>query len=283
MNHLQQQREIHNQMYGQRVRGMGEDAFTRYLVAWRLQASMARLLEVGQGQISFDSSILVLCSGEGWEGTLLCDMGFRNVTISDIANLAVAQGLNRDPRLRGVVLEAERSGLPDNAFEVVLVQDGLHHLQSPVQGFTEMLRLARTAVVFIEPHDSLVGNRIGTKWESHGTAVNYVFRWNKRLVEDVAASYLGPNAFDNHSVTYWHHTIVYKKLAHKLGGGLGRAAVRLIKFTLQGLFPQSGNNICGMVIKKHYCALESRRPIKEYFSGSRSRPGPTNGAREPNH
>lgn len=271
MDHLQQQREIHNQMYGERIRPLGDDDFTRYLVAWRLRASMCRLLEVGAGRITLDSSILILCSGEGWEGTLICDMGFRNVTISDVANLAVAQGLDRDPRLRGLVLAAEQSGLPDNAFDVVLVQDGLHHLQSPVQGFTEMLRLARIAVVFIEPHDSLVGNRIGLKWEIHGSAVNYVFRWNKRLVEDVAASYLGPNAFDNHSVTYWHHTLVYKKLARKIGGGLGRTAVRLIKSTLEGVLPNHGNIICGLVLKKHCCPLEARPPSKQYFSGIRSR------------
>jgi ubiquinone/menaquinone biosynthesis C-methylase UbiE len=68
--------------------------------------------------------------------------------------------MDRDKRLKGIVLNAERTNLPSQSFDIALVQDGLHHLSSPVQGFTEMLRVAKRAVVFLEPHDSLVGRMI---------------------------------------------------------------------------------------------------------------------------
>jgi hypothetical protein len=55
----------------------------------------------------------------------------------------------------------------------------LHHLPRPVTGFTEMLRVAKKAVIVIEPYDSLIGNLLGTEWEEQGTAINYVYRWDK--------------------------------------------------------------------------------------------------------
>jgi ubiquinone/menaquinone biosynthesis C-methylase UbiE len=101
--------------------------------------AMWRLTTASNGRISKSSKILLMCGGEGLEGSILCDMGYRNVTISDISERGVAEAIKRDSRLQGLVLNAERADVESNSFEVVIVQDGLHHLQSPVQGFTEML------------------------------------------------------------------------------------------------------------------------------------------------
>ena len=183
------------------------------------------------------------------EGSILCDMGFLDVTVSDLAEQGVKAALNRDTRLKGVVLNAEHLDLTNDSFDIVLVQDGLHHLSLPIVGFTEMLRVAKKAVVFLEPHDSLVGRLIGTQWEKNGSAVNWVFRWDKELVEQVMSSYLGPNQFENLSFSFWHHDS-YEKLPKLLGSVLGLSAIKSIKVLLDITMGNVGNQFCGMVLKR---------------------------------
>jgi hypothetical protein len=135
---------------------------------------------------------------------------------------------------------------------VVIVQDVLHHLPRPVNGFTEMLRIARHAALFLEPHDSLPGRFVGTTWEQNGDAVNYVFRWTKSLVQDITCSYLGNDQFVNASFSFWHHNPALGRLGRILGGG--RFALRSIsvcKAVANLLLASEGNQFCGLVIKQH--------------------------------
>jgi ubiquinone/menaquinone biosynthesis C-methylase UbiE len=62
------------------------------------------------------------------EGSILCDLGFTNVTVSDLADNGVNAAMDRDKRLKGIVLNAERTNLPSQSFDIASVQDGLHHL-----------------------------------------------------------------------------------------------------------------------------------------------------------
>ncbi len=226
------------------------DAIAQYLTPWRLKNAVCRLLQADKS-ISFGSSVLVLCAAEGNEGSVLLDIGFLNVTVSDLSNTVCEVAVRRDPRLKARPLNAEETGLPSQSFDIVVVQDGLHHLQRPVQGFTEMLRVASSAVIFLEPHDSLVGRLIGTKWETNGPAVNYVFRWTKRLVQDATCSYLGRSAFENLSFSFWHHNVVLARVGQRLGdGGFAIAFIKIVKACLDFLLPGMGNQFCGLVIKK---------------------------------
>lgn len=253
MNHLERQKAQHDLKYaeGSRSHVTSDDPLVRYVTHWRLKESFRRLKESAPDRISSNSRILVMCAGEGAEGSALCDMGFQDVTVSDLSEFGVAAAVARDGRLKGLVLNAESTNLEAGAFDVVVVQDGLHHLQSPIQGFTEMLRVCSVAALFLEPHDSLVGKLIGTKWERNGDAINYVFRWTRQLVEDVASSYLGPDSFENRSVSFWHHNIVFHRLGAKIGGGrIGINAIRVIKTILDALLGRAGNQFCGMVIRR---------------------------------
>jgi SAM-dependent methyltransferase len=249
--YLERQRS-HTDAYfagGPRLHSVSDDAFTRYIFEWRIRIAIDRLQKRG-ASLGPDSRFLILCAAEGHEGSVLCDLGFRNVTVSDISPVALRVALHRDPRLRGQVLLAEELDLPAVAFDIVLVQDGLHHLRSPVQGFTEMLRVCAHAAIFLEPHDSWVGRTIGTKWERNGDAVNYVFRWSRSLVENIASSYLGQDRFQNLSFSFWHHTPRYAQLGKYLGGErLAIAAVRSLKFVLDHTL-QFGNQFCGIILKK---------------------------------
>lgn len=252
MNQLQKQKEVSNRIYstGSRQHVLSEDVAIRYIVSWRVEECLRRLMSRSKGLINHDNSILILCSGEGMEGSILCDMGFVDVTVSDLAEQGVQVALERDCRLKGLVLNAEQIDLTDESFDVVLVQDGLHHLSSPIRGFTEMLRVAKKGVAFLEPHDSLVGRIIGTQWEKNGDAINYVFRWDKALVGKVLSSYLGPNGWTNISFSYCHHNIVYAKIINVLGSSLGLPAIKFIKALLDTTMGRFGNALCGLVLKQ---------------------------------
>lgn len=253
MQHWEKQKAQHDARYAAGPRGhtVSSDPFVNYVTRWRLREAFRRLHAAAGGRIDADSRILVMCAGEGLEGSVLCDLGYRNVTVSDISDVGVRQAMNRDSRLKGVVLNAEAVALDDDAYDVVVIQDGLHHLRSPVTGFTEMLRVGAVAAIFLEPHQSLAGSLLGTKWERNGDAVNYVFRWSRRLVEDVACSYLVERKFDNLSLAFWHHNIVFGRLGRLVGGGKqGILLVRTVKYLLDGLLGRMGNQFCGLVLKR---------------------------------
>jgi SAM-dependent methyltransferase len=225
---------------------------TRYIVSWRLKESFRRIEKHVGRPVDPGQSILMACAGEGGEASICCDLGFTDVTFSDLSSAAVKAGMTRDARLKGVVLDAENLNLPDNSVDIVIVQDGLHHLPSPTRGFTEMMRVARVATIFMEPHDSFVGAAIGTKWERNGDAINYVFRWTKRLVGDIASSYLGQNTFDNLSFSYWHHNVVFAKVGRIVGAGAnGRRTITGVKYFLDHCVPLSGNQFSGIVLKNY--------------------------------
>lgn len=253
MQHWEKQKAQHDARYALGPRGhtVSSDPFVNYVTRWRLQEAFRRLHLVPNEKVGYDSSILVLCAGEGLEGSVLCDLGYQNVTVSDISDIGVEQALKRDPRLKGMVLNAEKVELSDDAFDVVVVQDGLHHLRCPVSGFTEMLRVGAKAAIFLEPHQSLAGKLMGTKWEQNGNAINYVFRWDRRLVHDIASSYLVEKQFVNMSFSFWHHNIVYGKLGRAIRGGKqGIFLIRMVKKILDVPFGRIGNQFCGLIVKK---------------------------------
>jgi SAM-dependent methyltransferase len=165
------------------------DPLTRYLRDRRLSIALA-MLRAHMPDPYESLSALVVCGGVGGEGTFLARQGFGEVTVSDFSDAALAICQERDPRLRTIRLDAEAVELADGSFDVVLVQDGLHHLTRPTLGLSEMLRVARRAVIVIEPHSGITGRIFGTTWEEEEGATNYVFRWNKHLLREVTYSYL---------------------------------------------------------------------------------------------
>lgn len=252
IDHIENQKQASEGVFskGSRAHVLSGDPLVRYLTRWRLEQSVWRLSRHLGERFSWDWDVLVLCAGEGYEGSILCDLGFHRVTVSDLSENGVKAALARDPRLQGQSADAENLPFSDQSFGLVVIQDGLHHLSRPTQGFTEMLRVAEHAVFFLEPHDSMVGNRVGTRWEKNNGAINYVFRWKRKLVQDIASSYFGHDQFDNLSLAFWHHNIVLERVGHRLGGGGG--ALRILKVAkgfMDTLFGRWGNQFCGMVVR----------------------------------
>jgi len=194
-------------------------------------------------------SALVVCGGVGGEGVFLRRAGFGDVTVSDLSEEALEVCRRLDPQLKTLPLNAEdMAEIPDASYDLVLVQDGLHHLPRPVLGFTEMLRVARTAVIVIEPCDSLVGKIIGTEWEEHGDAVNYVFRWNHSMLEQATRSYLLRKDSIVLSHRVWDHNVVVGRVVNRLPKRWRLPAAKAIYGTLAPV-NSLGNMMVGIVVK----------------------------------
>jgi SAM-dependent methyltransferase len=224
------------------------DPLTRYVRDRRLRVA----LDILKDQRRLDpanQTALTVCGGVGGEGTFLRDFGFQDVTVSDLSKEALDSCERFDPRLKTMLLNTESMmELPDNSFDIVLVQDGLHHLPRPVLGFTEMLRVARVAAIVIEPHYSLVGKLIGTEWEVHGDAVNYVFRWNRSILEQATRSYLLVKDSTIVPRRLWDHNLAIGKVATKMPKPLQVRVAKTIYAALRP-FDRVGNMMVGVVMK----------------------------------
>ena len=159
---------------------------------------------VREGWMAPDDHVLVVAGGHADRAVLLA-AGLRRVTIS-----------NLDERMDGgsyapyawSFQDAEALGFPDDAFDVCVVHQGLHHCRSPHRGLLEMYRVARRGLVMFEPQDTAltrlgvrlgVGQRYelaavadnGLRWGGvQNTDVpNFVYRWTEREVRKALASY----------------------------------------------------------------------------------------------
>jgi SAM-dependent methyltransferase len=194
-------------------------------------------------------SVLVVCGGVGGEGVFLRRFGFGDVTVTDLSDAALAVCRRLDPQLKTLPLNTEDMvQIPDGGYDLVVVQDGLHHLPRPVLGFTEMLRVARTAVIVIEPHDSLVGRLVGTEWERQGDAVNYVFRWTHSMLKQAALSYLLRSDSIVLTRRVWDHNVAVGRAVKRLPEHWRLAGAKAIYRALSPV-NRLGNMMVGVVVK----------------------------------
>jgi SAM-dependent methyltransferase len=250
---VEAQRTVMERTYGDRTDARWafhytSDPLTRYLRDRRLTIALRILRRHGRLDPA-RQRVLLVCGGIGGEGTFLRDAGFRDVTVSDLSEQALRRCEQFDPRLRTRRLNAEdMTEVDDGAYDVVLVQDGLHHLPRPTLGFTEMLRVAREAVVVIEPHYGMVGKVMGTEWETQGDAVNYVFRWNRPMLEQATRSYLLSR--DAVVVTHrlWDHSLLLGRAVGRLPAAVRPVAARAAYAALTPL-GRCGNMMVGVVLK----------------------------------
>jgi SAM-dependent methyltransferase len=194
-------------------------------------------------------SVLVVCGGAGEEGMFLRGFGFSDITISDLSSEAIAVCREISPDFKTTVANAEdMRDFRDESYDIVVVQDGLHHLQRPVQGFTEMLRIARVAVVVIEPHHGLAGSLLGTTWEDDRDAVNYVFRWNRLILEQATYSYLVRDDVAVVCARLWDHAWTMGRVVDRLPKRVRLPAARALYGALTPL-RSAGNMMVGVVVK----------------------------------
>ncbi|HTI11336.1 MAG TPA: class I SAM-dependent methyltransferase [Puia sp.] len=223
------------------------DKFIRYLRDRRLQKALDYLKANFKDEI-YQWKVLTVCGGVGGEGMFFLRAGFKDVTVSDFSanSLIIAKQFDKD--LKTMQLDAEALDLPDNAYDLVVVQDGLHHLPRPSLGFTEMLRVASKAIIVVEPYNSVVGKMIGTEWEEHEDAINYVYRWDRKMVEQTVKSFLLKRHGAIRVFRFWDHNVVVGKLAKLFPAKLKLQAAKMIYAALIP-FSFTGNMMVGVVVK----------------------------------
>jgi ubiquinone/menaquinone biosynthesis C-methylase UbiE len=225
------------------------ESLARYLLDRRLNIGVEHLMKVADSSPS-SWDVLVVCGGVGGEGTVLANMRFKSVTVSDFSKNALRVCEERDDRLETRILNAENLDLAKESFDLVVVQDGLHHLPRPVLGFTEIIRVAKKGAIVIEPHSGIVANLLGRVWEEVGDTVNYVFRWDKELVEQVTRSYILQAPCYIKTIRLWNHNEAMDKLGKLFGGGhAGLLVVKSCYFVLDLLFGRLGNMAVVLLLK----------------------------------
>jgi glycosyltransferase involved in cell wall biosynthesis/SAM-dependent methyltransferase/predicted RNA-binding Zn-ribbon protein involved in translation (DUF1610 family) len=197
------------------------------------------------------ASALIVCGGSGMDAEVFARLG-ADVTTSDLslgaARRAVARSARFGIQMGSVVADVERLPYSDNSVDVVAVHDGLHHLEDPFRGLSEMARVARRWVVVTEPARASVtelATRLGLAREMEA-AGNRVARLEPAEVGDFlrARGYVIVKA-ERYGMYYPHHP---------------GAAFRLL--SLPGIFPivricwRFGNAIFGRVGNKMVVVAE---------------------------
>ena len=100
------------------------------------------------------ASALTVCGGSGMDAEFLARAG-ATVISSDLSLGAATRAKVRSERysleIRSIVADVEHLPFADQSVDLVAVHDGLHHLDDPYAGLSEMARVARRWVVVTEP------------------------------------------------------------------------------------------------------------------------------------
>jgi len=156
------------------------------------------------------ATALTVCGGSGLDAEYLVRSGAR-VVASDLSIGAARRTRERARRygleIVAIVADIERLPFADEAFDLVLVHDGLHHLQRPEQGLTEMARVARRWVSVNEPAHAVVTSlavRAGLALEQE-EAGNRVERFRLRdIVPSLRTSGFRPVLAQRYAMYYPH-------------------------------------------------------------------------------
>ena len=100
----------------------------------------ARWLTVGDGRFGLDS-------------IRIRRLGFTSVLPTDIGDGLLEQSFRRGLITEYRVENAERMSFADNSFDVVFCKESYHHFPRGPLALYEMLRVARHAVILVEPRD----------------------------------------------------------------------------------------------------------------------------------
>lgn len=131
------------------VRPHGAPRLYRFLLGEKFRRAAAPIAPHLAG-----ATALTVCGGSGIDAEFLARAGAR-VVASDISLGAARRTRERARRygldIAPIVADIERLPFADGDFDIVLVHDGLHHLERPEAGLGEMARVARRWVSVTEP------------------------------------------------------------------------------------------------------------------------------------
>jgi ubiquinone/menaquinone biosynthesis C-methylase UbiE len=166
-----------------RPRDCGE--LYHYLIERKFQAG-CEVLELDLA----GRTLLEICAGSGLMSEKFSHAG-AIVTATDFSTSAVLRAHERARRhafrASFAVADAEQMPFDDRSFDIVAVHDGLHHLQNPEGAIREMGRIARQAVLIMDPANAAL-TRVAVKLgiaEDIEEAGNHVKRLEPRSVAQI--------------------------------------------------------------------------------------------------
>jgi ubiquinone/menaquinone biosynthesis C-methylase UbiE/uncharacterized protein YbaR (Trm112 family) len=233
---------------------------TPALHRWILDEKARRSLTGLENRIS-GWSALTVCGGSGMDAEWLAGAGAQAVS-SDIA-LGAARRAGERSRRHGVSfgsIVADATALPaaDRSIDLVYVHDGLHHLERPQAGLSELLRVCRRAVSITEPSRATataIAIRLGLarEWEESG---NRIARQSlDELVGHVRAAGFRIVRAERYALYYRHRPgRLTKALSLPLALPLARAAWRLV----DRLLGRAGNKLVVVALRDGDEAVEDR-------------------------
>jgi SAM-dependent methyltransferase len=205
---------------------------------------------IDRQSLDVSGSVLAIGAGE-LDVSLLCDLGFSKVTTSNIQGSDTA-----------LALDAENIELPDNSYDVVFAHAVLHHCRSPHKAVTEMARIARKHILFIEPNESSLMDllvkmgfsfpyELAAVWDNghvaggmrNGPIPNFVYRWNKNELRKTLASGTPERQWTVCAYPYWDFFVSEFELAARKDTRLDmitritgvKTFIRLLRFSQAAL------------------------------------------------
>ncbi|ATX79660.1 Methyltransferase domain-containing protein [Mariprofundus aestuarium] len=144
--------------------------------------------------------VLAICATER-EASNFGRYAFDSITLTGLhdQDASLSKFIDADPRMRYERQNGEALSYENQSYDLVFCKSGLHHFARPVLGLYEMLRVCKRCVAFIEPYETQVSRlfdgmglrSIYERDESMNidSRDNYVFRWDRRMLEQVLNSY----------------------------------------------------------------------------------------------
>ncbi len=196
-----------------------------------------------------------------------------DVTASSISTQTISITHSKGYIQKFKAINAEDIAADDNSFDFVYCKEAYHHFPRPPIAFYEMLRVAKTAVILIEPQDTRISplNSIkklikivlrGDSSFEFETTGNFIFRINikeiKKMMTALNQSVIAYKKFND----FFHNS-----LAHKESTGFSPAKlISLLGIRLQDLLCKIGlldYGLAAVIVFKGEVDSEKLKPLRK--------------------
>lgn len=190
----------------------------------------SRLLDFAKSFLIEKKTWLTVGDGYGFDANFFYKNGM-DVTATDISGTFLPLSQQHGLFEKYAVENAEKLTFRDNEFDYIFVKEAYHHFPRPYMAVYEMLRVAKEAVILVEPHDPIskmplllalrnIFDRFDTSllqkyWKnrySFEEVGNYVFKLSEREMDKLANGIGLPMvAFKGINNNYWRADIAKEK------------------------------------------------------------------------
>ncbi|MGA3056502.1 MAG: glycosyltransferase [Candidatus Limnocylindrales bacterium] len=212
----------------------------------------------------YGATALTVCGGSGMDAEYLSRAG-ATVVSSDLSLGAATRAKTRSERhgleLGSIVADLERLPYADHSVDLVAVHDGLHHLDDPYAGVSEMARVARRWVVITEPARASVTRlaiRLGLALEREDAGNRVI-----RLEPSEVAAYLEARGFvvlraERYAMYYSHRPgTIFRLLSRPVVFMVVRAGWR----AANALLGRFGNKMVVVAERTQRGEVDSKAPM----------------------